>query len=104
MQKRLDVRNASQAKKAGLAFRHVKETDWHELLKSRDALVFDDGNIETYRTLPVRNNIKQGRLKKMLMRILIALRIYDMHMPTSTRALGGGNSSYNHHNCLPLAA
>lgn len=107
MQKRLDVRNASQAKKAGLAFRHVKETDWHELLKARDELVFDDGQIETYRTLPVRNNIKQGYLKKMIMRILIALRIYDAKPPMSyTTPMMGGVSTDLHftHCCLPFAA
>lgn len=36
MQKRLDVRNSAEAKKNGLAFRHVKESDWHELLKKKE--------------------------------------------------------------------
>ena len=77
MQKRLDVRNASEAKKQGLAFRHVKETDWHELTKPRSELVFDDGSMNTYDSLPVRNNMHQGLIKKMVIRILIKLGVYN---------------------------
>lgn len=92
----------NEADKEVFSFRHVKEADWQELFKSRNELVFDDGKIEMYRALPVRNNIKQGRLKKMLIRILITLRIYDMHIPTST-CIGGG-ACHNHHHCLLLVA
>ena len=77
MQKRLDVRNASEAKKQDLAFRHVKETNWQELLKPRSELVFDDGSMDTYNSLPVRNNLHQGLIKKMVIRILIKLGVYN---------------------------
>ena len=77
MQKRLDVRNALEAKKQGLAFRHVKETNWQELLKPRSELVFDDGSMDTYNSLPVRNNLHQGLIKKMVIRILIKLGVYN---------------------------
>lgn len=67
MQKRLDIRNAAQAKKDGVAFRHVKETDWHELLKKQSELTFDDGQTETYRKLPVRNILRQSFMKKIML-------------------------------------
>lgn len=69
MQKRLDVRNAVAVKKGGKSFRHVKETDWHELLKNRDDLLLDDGKIETYRLLPIRNTLKQSLKEKAMCRI-----------------------------------
>ena len=76
MQKRLDVRNSAEAKKNGLAFRHVKESDWHELLKKRSELVYDDGKLETYHALPVRNRIKQSWIKKILIRLGIMFGMY----------------------------
>jgi hypothetical protein len=60
MQKRLDVRNSSVAKKQGLAFRHIKQSDWHELLQRREDCIFDDGKRETYDKMIVRNSLKQS--------------------------------------------
>ncbi|MCR5765785.1 MAG: glycosyltransferase family 2 protein [Treponema sp.] len=76
MQKRLDVRNSSEAKKNGLAFRHVRESDWHELLKKRRELVYDDGSYETYKSLPVRNKLKQSWIKRLAIRLGMLLKIY----------------------------
>lgn len=73
MQKRLDVRNNAAVKEGGKSFRHVKEKDWHELLKSREELILDDGKIETYNALPIRNEIKQS-LKYRLMCKALAFR------------------------------
>ncbi|MBR1402572.1 MAG: glycosyltransferase family 2 protein [Treponema sp.] len=69
MQKRLDVRNATEMKKNGLAFRHVKEQKWQELLKKRADMVFDDGRLETYMNLPFRNTLSENWLKKLLRKI-----------------------------------
>jgi glycosyltransferase involved in cell wall biosynthesis len=76
MQKRLDLRNSLAVKKAGGAFRHVKQTDWHELIKRRSELAYDDGHLETYKELPVRNNLKQSWVKKQFLRMGIALGVY----------------------------
>lgn len=73
MQKRLDIRNAKAVKNEGKSFRHVKETDWHELLRPRSALILDDGKIETYNSLPIRGNTKQSfsyRLRCRLCRLI----------------------------------
>lgn len=56
MQRRLDVRNRIPRDTQGRPFRHVKETDWHELLKPRDTLVMD-GGVEQYRNFPMRRNL-----------------------------------------------
>ncbi|MCR5765784.1 MAG: glycosyltransferase family 2 protein [Treponema sp.] len=76
MQKRLDIRNAAESKKQGLSFRHVKETDWHELLLSDDDVLTDEASFSFYKSLPCRNNIHQSWFKKTLMRIGIVLKIY----------------------------
>lgn len=73
MQKRLDVRNASEAKKQGLAFRHVKETNWQELLKPRSELVFDDGKRETYESLVIRNKINKTIKEKIMNKLKTTL-------------------------------
>lgn len=76
MQARLDVRNSLANKKAGVCFKHVKETDYHELLEDRENCVNDD-NIKIYKmeTLQVRNSIKQSLLKRIILRLGILLRI-----------------------------
>jgi glycosyltransferase involved in cell wall biosynthesis len=76
MQARLDLRNGLSSKKRGGAFRHVKQTDWHELVKRRSELAYDDGHLETYKELPVRNNLKQSWVKKQFLRMGIALGVY----------------------------
>ncbi len=73
MQKRLDVHNASEAKKQGLAFRHVKETNWQELLKPRSELVFDDGKRETYESLVIRNKINKTIKEKIMNKLKTTL-------------------------------
>lgn len=69
MQKRLDIRNAAAVKSGGKSFRHVKETDWHELLRHRSELVFDDGRVETYNALPIRNNTRQSLKCRLMCRL-----------------------------------
>lgn len=54
------IRNDAAVKQSGYSFRHVKERDWHELLKNRAELVLDDGRRETYDALPIRNTLKQS--------------------------------------------
>lgn len=53
MQARLDLRNSLQNKKNGIAFRHVKQKDWHELLKDKNDCIL----IESDETL---NNMRGG--------------------------------------------
>lgn len=77
MQKRLDIRNAAEAKKQGLAFRHVKEKDWHELLHNDEEVLVFQNSSAFFESLPVKNKIYQSALKKLLLRIGIAMRVYQ---------------------------
>lgn len=76
MQKRLDNRNAIKAKQDGLVFRHVQEKNWKELLHPRANYVLDDGKRETYDFLPVKFVLHYSPIKRLLYRLLIALRIW----------------------------
>lgn len=66
MQKRLDVRNAKAIKDMGKSFRHVKETKWEELLIDEKETITDDGRLETYNKLPIRNVLKQSVKERVL--------------------------------------
>lgn len=66
MQNRLDVRNSGEAKKLGLAFRHVKQTNWQELLWDENDLILDDGKKETYDSIPIRNKLKKSFFEKII--------------------------------------
>lgn len=76
MQKRLDLRNNLSTKKEGLAFRHVTQTDWHELLAGENDVIVDDGNPNTYHALPTRNSLKQAWWKNLSMEIGVSLGFY----------------------------
>ena len=71
MQKRLDIRNASEAKKQGIAFRHVRQAEWRELLEKRSNCVYDDGSADTYKALPVRNRLMPPLYKRLAMSFLL---------------------------------
>ncbi len=58
MQARIDIRNSIPKDKEGRPFRHVKEKNWKELLRSRSELIEDPG-IDGYAALPLRRNIKE---------------------------------------------
>lgn len=76
MQKRLDLRNNLSTKKEGLAFRHVTQTDWHELLADENDVIVDDGNLNTYHALTTRNSLKQAWWKNLSMEIGVSLGFY----------------------------
>lgn len=77
IQARLDLRNSLTTKKSGVCFRHVKETDWHELLHDKSDCILTDSDTILQRggVLPVRNVIRQSVLKKLCLRLGILLRI-----------------------------
>ena len=78
MQARIDLRNNTWVKKSGIVWKTKKETDWHELLKPKAELYFDDGDLEKIRSLEIdRADFKQGPLKKFIKRFLIALHLYQ---------------------------
>ena len=80
MQARLDLRNLLQNKKNGIAFRHVKQKDRHELLKDKNdcILIESDETLNNMRggVLPVRNIIRQSVLKKLYLYAGILLRLF----------------------------
>lgn len=76
MQKRLDLRNSLAVTKEGHSFRHVKEKDWHELLKDRSELVLDSGNIEQYRSMPLMNNLRQAWWRNLHKEVAILMGLY----------------------------
>lgn len=77
MQARLNLRNSLENKKSGLCFRHIKETDYHELFLERNDCV-DDNMIKIYGGgyLQTRNSLKQSYLKRIALRIGILLKIF----------------------------
>ena len=75
MQRRLDIRNKIPKDAEGRPFRHVKETDWHQLLKSRDELLLDAG-VEQYKTLPLQRKLREPFLEHAVKRILHGMRIW----------------------------
>lgn len=78
MQARIDLRNNTWVKKSGIVWKTKKETDWHELLKPKSELYYDDGNLEKIRNLEIdRADFKQGFLKKLIKRTLIFLHLYQ---------------------------
>ena len=79
MQHRLDVRNALSTKKAGIAFNHVKEKDWHELLcKSEECLVIenDEEARKTAAALPFHCGWRKPLWKRLVIRAGIILRLW----------------------------
>lgn len=76
MQRRLDLRNSLSTKKEGHAFKHVTQTDWHQLLMNEDSVLADDGKIATYKALPVRNSLAQPWWKNLSMEIGVRLGFY----------------------------
>lgn len=76
MQARLDLRNFLSNKKDGLCFKHVKETSYEELLADENNCLPDaEFNGGGYFSIPVRNLLRQSLLKKIILRIGIALKI-----------------------------
>lgn len=78
MQARLDLRNSLPNKKSGIAFKHIKQTDWRELLADEKDCVEDKTIVNLYTEggyLPIRNSLRQSPLKRMFLRIGIALRL-----------------------------
>lgn len=75
MQRRLDIRNSIPKDKEGRPFRHVKQTDWHELLRTRSSLVLDVGEA-AYAALPVRREIKEKPLDLIVKKVLHGSGIY----------------------------
>ena len=77
MQSRLDLRNSLSNKKDGICFRHVKETNYKELLVDRNTCLPEYKFIEGggYKDIPVRNSLQQPLIKKMILRIGIALKL-----------------------------
>lgn len=77
MQARLDLRNSLSNKKNGIAFTHVKQTDWHELLADEKDCLKDENTITFYRggQLPIRNSLRQSLRKRIFLRIGIALHL-----------------------------
>ena len=80
MQARLDLRNSLSNKKDGICFRHIKETNYKELLADRNDCLPDsqitsqDGG--GYKNIPVRNSLHQTLLKRIILRIGIALKLF----------------------------
>lgn len=58
MQARLDLRNAVPKDKQGKPFRHIRQTDWRELLTKRSDTVLDEGEA-TYAAIPIRDKTKK---------------------------------------------
>lgn len=83
MQARIDLRNNTMVKKAGIVWKTKKETDWHELLLKREECfyipeIITSEVISQLKALEIdRADFKQGFLKKLLKRILIALHLYQ---------------------------
>lgn len=76
MQARLDLRNSLSNKKKGIAFNHIKQTDWKELLSDKKNSVEDEHTITFYKKrLPIRNSLHQSLRKKNFLRIGIALHL-----------------------------
>lgn len=76
MQSRLDLRNSLPSKKAGIAFNHIKQTKWTELLADEKNCVEDGKAINFYKKrLPVRNSLRQSKRKKIFLRLGIQLHL-----------------------------
>ncbi len=75
MQRRLDIRNKIPKDAEGRPFRHVKETDWHQLLRARSELLPDAG-VEQYKTLPLQRTLREPFLEHAVKRILHGMRIW----------------------------
>jgi hypothetical protein len=69
MQARLDVRNKIPRDKEGRPFRHITQTKWTELLRKRADLVEDRG-YEQYKALPLRRDIQEKPLDRLVKRVL----------------------------------
>ena len=69
MQARIDIRNSIPRDKEGRPFRHVKEKEWKELLRFRDDLIEDPGP-EGYPDLPLRRNIKEKFVTRIIKTVL----------------------------------
>ncbi|MGN0729888.1 glycosyltransferase family 2 protein [Treponema sp.] len=79
MQARLDLRNSLSNKKDGICFRHVKETDYKELLADKNKCLLDSKIISQgggYKDIPVRNSLQQPMFKRIFLRIGIALKLF----------------------------
>ena len=78
MQARLDLRNSLSNKKDGICFRHVKETDYKELLADKNKCLLDSKIISHgggYKDIPVRNSLQQPLIKRIILRIGIVLKL-----------------------------
>ena len=78
MQARFDLRNSLSNKKDGICFRHVKETDYKELLADKNKCLLDSKIISQgggYKDIPVRNSLQQPLIKRIILRIGIVLKL-----------------------------
>ena len=80
MQVRLDLRNSLANKKDGICFRHVKEKNFKQLLADKKDCLLDNNELKThgggYKEIPVRNSLQQSLLKRIILRIGIALKLF----------------------------
>ncbi|SJZ65443.1 glycosyltransferase family 2 protein [Treponema porcinum] len=79
MQARLDLRNSLSNKKDGICFRHVKETSYKELLADKNECLLDSKIISQgggYKGIPIRNSLQQPLIKRIFLRIGIALKLF----------------------------
>lgn len=77
MQMRLDIRNNTAVKKAGLSWKG-KEVVWQDFIKPRAGLAYDDGDLEKMKRQPInQGTFKQNALKNFVKRILIFLHLYN---------------------------
>lgn len=75
MQHRLDIRTQIPRDKIGQPFKHIKQTDWHELLRPRASLVLDPGP-QGYSALGTRRTIKEKPLDRIVKLVLHGTGIY----------------------------
>ena len=72
MQHRLDVRNAVPRDKRGKPFRHIRQSNWKELLVPRSEAVLDEG-LATYERIPAKAWDEPNALVKLKRRVEYAL-------------------------------
>jgi glycosyltransferase involved in cell wall biosynthesis len=75
MEKRLSVRRAIPKDSSGAPFRHVTESNWREMLYSRQDCVLDQG-AATYKSLPIDKSVRDSLPSYLRKRLFHALGIY----------------------------
>jgi glycosyltransferase involved in cell wall biosynthesis len=68
IQARLDLRNSVPKDPSGKPFRHIKETDWREVLVPRSEAVLDKGQ-ETYHRIPIRDKTRRSGVARIVQRV-----------------------------------